>query len=216
MEYGFPFLTLREVLSVYAWTLALLCLILELRFGYTIIGVLVTPFGICIILFATLLPAAREPLLALLRSPWLIAHVGIIFAAYAAFTMAFAAALAYLLQERALHRKQLSWRLPPLLVMDALGRWLVTAGILLMTAAIITGSIWAERVWDTPWVWEPKQILCLITLGIYGLYYFARHVAHWSARQASWLVVVGFVSVLATFIGADLLASNALHTFLFP
>jgi len=216
IEYGFPFLTLREVLSIYAWALALLCLILELRFGYTIIGVLVTPFGVSLILFATFLPAAQQPLLAMLQSPWLMAHVGVFFSAYAAFTMAFAAALAYLLQERALRKKQLSLRLPPLLVMDALCRWLVTVGILLMSAAMITGSIWAERVWNTPWVWEPKQVLCLITLGIYGLYYFVRHVARWSARRASWLVAIGFVSVLTTFIGADLLASNALHTFLFP
>jgi ABC-type transport system involved in cytochrome c biogenesis permease subunit len=142
------------------------------------------------------------------------AHVGVFFAAYAAFTMAFAAALAYLLQARALRRKQLAWRLPPLSVMDDLSRWLVIVGLALMVAAIITGSAWAERAWGTPWVWEPKQLLSLLTLGIYGLYFYVRHVSRWSGRRASWIVVAGFLSVLTTFLGADLLAPTGLHSFL--
>lgn len=212
--FGFPFLTLREVLSVYAWVLALLYLALEWRFGYTIIGVLVTPVGSLMILVASLLRPAQMPLLPLLRSPWLMAHTGVFFAAYAAFTLAFAAALAYLLQDRSLRRKRLAWRLPPLPEMDRLSRWLVTVGFLLMAAAIISGSAWAERTWGTPWVWQPKQVLSLVTLGIYGAYFFVRHVSHWPVRKASWIVVIGFISVLTTFIGADILAPSGLHSFL--
>jgi ABC-type transport system involved in cytochrome c biogenesis permease subunit len=215
LGYGFPFLTIWEVLAVYSLVLALLYLILEARYGYTIIGVLAVPMGTLVILGASFLPAAREPLLPMLQSAWLMAHIGVFFGAYAAFTLAFAAALAYLLQERALRRRQLAWRLPPLTVMDDLSRWLVMIGILLMGAALITGSTWAERTWGTPWVWEPKQVLSLVTLAIYGLYFFARHMMRWSARRASWLVVVGFISVIVTFVGADLVAARALHTFLF-
>jgi len=212
--FGFPFLTLREVLSVYAWVLALLYLSLEWRFGYTIIGVLVTPVGSLMILIASLLPPAQAPLLPLLQSPWLMAHTGVFFAAYAAFTLAFAAALAYLLQDWSLRRKKLAWHLPPLAEMDKLSRWLVTVGLLLMAAAILTGSAWAERAWGKPWIWQPKQVLALVTLGIYAAYFFVRHVSHWSVRKASWIVVVGFISVLTTFIGADLLAPTGLHSFL--
>jgi ABC-type transport system involved in cytochrome c biogenesis permease subunit len=212
--FGFPFLTLREVISVYAWVLALLYLLLEWRYGYTIIGVLVTPVGSLIILAASLLPAGERPLLPLLRSPWLMAHTGVFFAAYAAFTLAFAGALAYLFQDRSLRRKKLAWRLPPLPVMDRLSRWLVTVGLLLMAAAIITGSAWAERTWGTPWVWQPKQVLSLVTLGIYGAYYFVREVSHWPVRRAAWILVLGFISVMTTFLGSDLLAPTGVHSFL--
>ena len=215
LDYGFPFLTLREVLSVYVWVLALVYLVLEWRFGYTIIGVLVTSVGTFIILITSVLPTAQDPLLALLQSSWLMAHVSTFFAAYAAFTLAFASALAYLLQERALRRRQLARRLPPLLAMDNLTRWMVLMGLLLMIVAFFIGSAWAERTWGTPWVWEPKQVLSLVTVGIYGLYFFVRHVPRWSGRRASWLVVVGFVSMLVTFIGADLLTSGELHSYLF-
>jgi len=212
--FGFPFLTLREVLSVYALVLAMLYLILEWRSGHSIIGVLVTPVGSLMILGASLLPTAQEPLLPLLQSPWLMAHTGVLLAAYAAFTLAFAAALAYLLQDYALRQRKLAWRLPSLPVMDGLSRWLVTVGLLLMVAAIITGSAWARRAWGQPWVWQPKQILALVTVAIYASYFFMRHVSHWSVRKASWIVIVGFISILTTFIGADLLAPSGLHSFL--
>jgi ABC-type transport system involved in cytochrome c biogenesis permease subunit len=212
--FDFPFLTLREVLSLYAWVLALLYLVLEARSGYSIIGVLVTPVGSLMILTVSLLPEAQEPLLPLLKSPWLMTHTAVLLAAYAAFTVAFAAALAYLLQDWSLRRRKLAWRLPPLPVMDNLSRWLVGIGLVLMVAAIVTGSAWAKRAWGRAWVWQPKQVLALVTLAIYGSYLLVRHVFRWSVRKASWIVVVGFISVLTTFIGADLLAPTGLHSFL--
>jgi ABC-type transport system involved in cytochrome c biogenesis permease subunit len=214
-EFGYPFFNLHEILAVYAWALALLCLLTEWRFGYTLIGALVTPLGSLLIVFAGLLPGARVPLLSMLQSNLLMVHVSVSFGAYAAFTVACAAALAYLLQERALRRKKLAWRLPPLRVMDNLSRWLVTIGIVLMAVAVILGSIWAEQVWDTPWIWEPKQVMSLVTLGVYGLYFFARHVVRWSSRRLAWVIIAGFVSILITFIGADLMAPTGLHSFLF-
>ncbi|MBS3783528.1 MAG: cytochrome c biogenesis protein CcsA [Anaerolineae bacterium] len=213
--FGFPFLTLREVLSVYAWVLALLYLFLEWRIGYSIIGVLVTPVGSLMILIASLLPAAQEPLLPLLQDAWLMIHTGTLLAAYAAFTVAFAAALAYVLQDWSLRRRKLAWRLPSLPVMDNLSRWLVTIGLVLMIGAIISGSTWARKAWGQAWVWQPKQVLALVTVAIYGSYFFVRNVSHWSVRKASWIVIVGFLSVLTTFIGADLLAPTGLHSFLF-
>ena len=212
--FGFPFLTLREVLSIYSWVLALFYLILELRSGYSIIGVLITPLGSLMILTSSLLPRAQEPLLPLLRSPWLMTHTAVLLAAYAAFTVAFAAALAYLLQDSSLRRRKLAWRLPPLPVMDSLSRWLVAIGLVLMIAAIVTGSAWAKQAWGQAWAWQPKQVLALVTVGIFGGYLFVRHASHWSVRRASWLVVVGFVAILTTFIGADLLAPTGLHSFL--
>jgi ABC-type transport system involved in cytochrome c biogenesis permease subunit len=212
--FGFPFLTLREVLSLYAWVLALLYLVLELRSGYSIIGVLVTPVGSLMILTASLLPGAQEPLLPLLRSAWLMTHTGVLLAAYAAFTVAFAAALAYLLQDWSLRRKKLAWRLPTLPVMDSLSRWLVGIGLFLMVAAMGTGSAWARKAWGRPWVWQPKQVLAVITVAIYGSYFVVRHVFRWPVRKASWIVIVGFVSILTTFIGGDLLAPGGLHSFL--
>ena len=214
-EFGYPFFNLQELLAVYAWALALLCLLAEWRFGYTLLGAMVTPLGALLILFAGAFPGAQISLLSLLQSPILMSHISVFFTAYAAFTLAFAAALAYLLQARALRRKKLARRLPPLRVMDNLSGWLVTVGIILTSIAILLGSIWAEEVWDRPWIWEPKQVMSLITLGIYGFYFTVRQTGRWSQRRLAWLVILGFVSTLVTFVGADLLAPEGLHSFLF-
>lgn len=214
IAFGFPFLTLREVLSVYAWVLALVYLILEWRSSYSIIGVLVTPVGSLMILVASLLPGAQSPLLPLLKSPWLMIHTGTLLAAYAAFTVAFASALAYVLQDWSLRQRKLAWRLPSLPTMDSLSRWLVTAGLLLMITAILSGAAWASEAWGKAWVWQPKQVLALVTVAIYASYLFVRNVSHWSVRRASWIVIAGFISIITTFIGADLLAPTGLHSFL--
>jgi ABC-type transport system involved in cytochrome c biogenesis permease subunit len=57
--------------------------------------------------------------------------------------------------------------------------------------------------------------MSLITLGVYSLYFFARYAVRWSSRRLAWVIIAGFVSILITFIGADLLAPLGLHSFLF-
>lgn len=215
VESGYPFYNLQELLFVYPWALALILLLVEWRFGYTLLGVMITPFGALLMLFSSLLPEAYAPLPSVLRSTVLMAHVAIFLSAYAALTLAFTASVAYLLQEKALRKKKLAWRLPPLRVMDKLSNNLVLIGSVLMAIAIFLGSVWALNAWGTPWVWEPKQIMSLVTLVIYGFYFAMRYLVHWSGRQLAWLVVIGFLSVIFTFIGADLLAPEGIHSFLF-
>ncbi len=215
IDSGYLFYNLQELLSIYPWALALLLLLVEWRFGYTLLGVMITPLSALLMLFSTLLPDAHAQLPSVLRSPVLLAHVGIFLSAYAAFTLAFTAAVAYLLQEKALRKKKLAWRLPPLRVMDKLSNNLVIIGSILMAIAIFLGSLWALTAWGRPWVWQPKQIMSLVTLVIYGFYFAMRYIAQWSGRQLAWLVAMGFISIMITFIGADLLAPQGIHSFLF-
>ena len=84
-----------------------------------------------------------------------------------------------------------------------------------MTGALISGSLWAEKAWGIVWPWEPQQVAALVTWLIYALYFFARHSAAWQDRRGAWLLVVGFFSVLITFVGADLLMPAGRHSFLF-
>ncbi|MFQ6059303.1 MAG: cytochrome c biogenesis protein, partial [Anaerolineae bacterium] len=73
-----------------------------------------------------------------------------------------------------------------------------------MTLSLITGSIWAERAWGTPWLWDAKLNMSLITWAIYMVYFYARNVANWGARRSAWLLVLGFASILITYLGVNL------------
>lgn len=207
-----------EAFSFYAWGIGLVYLLVKPLRRFSMLGVFVTPLALSSILIASVLPKRITPLVPVLQSYWLPIHVGISFAAYVLFSLAFVVAIAYLLQERALRqptRRIWARQLPSLEALDNLARRLALAGLGFMTGSLFSGSLWAEQAWGVVWVWEPQQVASLVTWLIYAVYFYARHSANWRDRRAAWLLVGGFVSVLITFVGADLLMLDSRHSFLF-
>jgi cytochrome c-type biogenesis protein CcsB len=207
-----------EAFSFYAWGLSLTYLLVKPLRRFPILGVFVTPIALSSILIASVLPKRIDPLVPVLQSYWLPIHVGISFTAYALFSLAFVAAIAYLFQERALRqpaRRTWARMLPSLEALDNLARRLALIGLAFMSGSLFSGSLWAEQAWGVVWVWEPQQVAALVTWLIYGVYFYARHNADWRDRRAAWLLVGGFVSVLITFVGADLMMPDSRHSFLF-
>jgi cytochrome c-type biogenesis protein CcsB len=207
-----------ESFSFYAWGLSMVYLLVKPLRRYPILGVFVTPLALSSILIASALPKRITPLVPVLQSHWLPIHVGISFTAYVLFTLAFVAAVAYLLQERALKQPaQRTWahQLPSLETLDNLARRLALVGLAFMTGSLFSGSLWAEQAWGVVWVWEPQQVAALVTWCIYLVYFYVRHTAGWRDHRAAWLLVIGFASVLVTFFGADLMMPASRHSFLF-
>ncbi len=206
-----------ESFSFYGWMLAVGYLLLERWTRQPGLGALVVPIALAAVAVAAFLPKGIRPLLPVLQSPWLGVHVGVSFLAYATFTLAFATALGFLWVDGVLkQRRPLRWRrnLPSLVSLETVGRRLALVGFLLMSGSLITGAMWAQRAWGVPWVWEPQQIAALVTWAVYAAYLGVWHGLGWRGRRAAWLLVAGFVAVLITFIGVDLLLPGGLHSFL--
>lgn len=71
-------------------------------------------------------------------------------------------------------------------------------GVVFMSAAIITGSIWARPVWNTWWTWDPRLTLSAVVWMIYVAYLMLRAMVedpHRRARLASVFGIAGFASV---------------------
>jgi len=207
-----------EAFSFYAWGLSALYLGVPSLRRHEVLGVFVTPLALTSILIASVLPKRIEPLVPVLQSHWLPIHVGISFTAYALFSLSFVAAVTYLLQLRVLkrpERRRWAHRLPSLEALEAAQRRTAVIGLVFMTGALLSGSLWAEKAWGIVWPWEPQQVASLVTWLIYAAYFFARHNAGWRDRRGAWLLVGGFISVIITFVGADLLMPDSRHSFLF-
>jgi cytochrome c-type biogenesis protein CcsB len=213
-----PLANAFEAFSFYAWGLCAAYLLIGSLRRYAVLGVFVTPLAMASILVASVLPKQIKPLVPVLQSHWLPVHVSVSFGAYAFFSLAFVAALAYLLQWRSLkypgHRTR-AHALPSLETLEKLQRRTAVAGLVLMTGSLLSGSLWAEKAWGVLWPWEPQQVAALVTWLIYAVYFYARHSAGWRDRRGAWLLVGGFVSVIITFVGADLLIPGSRHSFLF-
>jgi len=82
----------------------------------------------------------------------------------------------------------------------------------IMTLVIVTGAIWANRAWGRYWGWDPKETASLVTWLIYLLYLHARMTAGWQGRRTALISIIGFISVIFTYLGVNLLIPG-LHAY---
>ena len=210
-----PITSLHEAASFFSWCIVLIFFYLEYRYRLDLLGPFTMPVVFVLMLSSSVLPREIKPLSPVLQSYWLGIHTFLAFLGDAAFAMAFGIGIMYLIQEHHLKTKRLGGlfqRLPNLQILDEINYKLITLGFPLLTLAIITGAVWAESAWGSYWRWDPKEVWSLITWFIYALVLHARLTAGWRGRKAALLSIAGFISVIFTFFGVNLLLKG-LHAF---
>lgn len=211
-----PITNLHEASSFFAWCIIILFFILEFRYKIDLLGAFIMPFVLVLMLSSSIFPREIDSSLnPVLKSYWLGIHTTLAFVGDAAFAMACGIGIIYLIQERNLKSKHLSGlfqRLPSLQILDEINYRLITLGFPLLSLAIITGVIWANTAWGTYWRWDPKEVWSLITWIIYALVIHLRLSIGWRGKKAAILSIIGFLIVIFTFFGVNLLLKG-LHTF---
>jgi len=216
LEAGYtPVTNLYESLSFFAWMIVGVLLIVNLKYRVKVLGSLLTPIALILMIFAFALPKEIVPLAPVLKSFWHPFHVVFAFLGNAIFTLTFCCGVMYLIQEHQLKSKRLgaiAKRLPPLKVLDDLNYQSLTFGFPLLTLGIITGAIWAEYAWGRYWGWDPKETWSLITWFLYAALLHQRLTVGWRGRKAAIMAIVGFLAVLFTFLGVNLILPG-LHSY---
>lgn len=216
---GLPAFSPFESISFFTWLMVVVYLVVQGVYGLRVLNIFVASMALIFLGVALAFPHQVQPMPPVLQATWTelfpIVHVVVSLAAYAFFTLACVVAVVYLLQERQLKAKSthsLYQRLPSLEMAQHLCQVMVSAGFPALVVTMITGAIWSNQVWGSPWLWQGKQGLSLVMLMIYLFYLHTRNIAGWPARRTAWLLVAGFVAVLITFLGGNLLAPG-LHQF---
>ncbi len=209
LEAGYtPVTNLHESLSFFAWMIIGVLIVASLKYRIKVLGSFLTPIALILMLFAFALPKEIFPLAPVLRSFWHPFHVVFAFLGNAIFTLTFCCGVMYLIQEHQLKSKRMgpiTKRLPPLKVLDDLNYQSLTFGFPLLTLGIITGAIWAEYAWGRYWGWDPKETWSLITWFLYAALLHQRLTVGWRGRKAAIMAIVGFLAVLFTFLGVNLI-----------
>lgn len=133
------------------------------------------------------------------RQGWLIAHISLIFAGYAALALSFSASLIYLLQERALKSKRtdgLLSRLPSLQVTDEIGFRSLLVGFPFMTAGLVAGMVIAQANFGHVDLRDAKIFLSLLTWAVYLILLYTRWSAGWRGRRAAYLAAGAFAMAI--------------------
>jgi len=95
-----PFASVYEMLLSFVWTLAVLTLVAEKKFGVKVIGTVTMPVAIVGVVLMQLLRSDVRPLVPALQSTWLHVHVTLAMLAYAACALSFALAMMFLIQDK--------------------------------------------------------------------------------------------------------------------
>lgn len=215
IEAGYtPVTNLYESLSFFAWMIIAILLIANLKYPIKVLGAFLTPIAFILMISASALPKEIFPLAPVLKSFWHPFHVIFAFLGNAIFTLTFCCGVMYLIQEHQLKSKKMGpiiKRLPPLNLLDDLSYQSLKFGFPLLTLGIITGAVWAEYAWGRYWNWDPKETWSLITWLLYAALLHQRLTVGWRGRKASIMAIIGFLAVLFTFLGVNLLPG--LHTY---
>ncbi|MBI5846711.1 MAG: c-type cytochrome biogenesis protein CcsB [Nitrospirae bacterium] len=77
---------------------------------------------------------------------------------------------------------------------------------------LIFGAIWADQAWGKYWTWDPKETWSLITWFMYAFFLHSRLMRGWKGRKVAAVAVMGFIAVIFTYLGVNLLLSG-LHSY---
>ena len=203
-----PFQSLYESLHWFIFMIGIVYLYIENRLKFKLSGILVS----LMLFFSLRFAMTREPYISPWFPPnqshWFIIHVVCAFTSYAVFMVAFANELSYLIIGKipALRQgaafgcgadslariREMTWKL-------------ARFGFPLLTFTIFGGAVWANDTWGRYWSWDPKEVWAAITWVFYAFYIHAMAHPTWRGSRASWIIVLGFIAMIITFIGISLL-----------
>lgn len=204
-----PVANFEESLAFFAWLTALAGLVLMVRFRMAVIGALVGAFVTLagVVAYITM-RHGRLILPDALRSVWLPIHVTLAFLGYAMFALATVVSATYLVYESKLKAKRLvgppDAGTPSLEKLDRINYRLLAWGFLMLSLAIVTGSIWADSTWGHFWSWDPKESWSLVIWIMYAALLESRLTVGWRGRRAAALTIVVFTLLVGSFVGVSL------------
>lgn len=203
-----PFANMYEFGMLFVLCLGLLHLFIEWRQKEQSFGAFVMPVAFLFSGFFALYYQEARPLMPALKSNWLMAHVLTAVVAYGFLAVSFALGLMFYWRQGL----QGVTTLPSLERLEAMTHQAIVAAMPFLTLLIITGAVWAEYAWGTYWRWDPKETWSLVTWIIYAVYLHGRLSRGWRGRKAVNWALGGFLAVIFTFIGVNLLLSG-LHSY---
>lgn len=203
-----PFSNMFESLVLFAWSVAVIYLVIRMRRNIPWLGAAAAAFSGIALSHASTYESVIKPLVPALQSNWLTFHVMTCFLGYGGFAISFLVALGFLVVNRSGSRVSQETRES----LDEVMTRTISFGFLFLTLGILTGAVWANSAWGTYWSWDPKETWSLITWCVYAIFLHCRFMRGWRGTRAAWISIVGFLSVLFTYFGVNFVLSG-LHSY---
>jgi ABC-type uncharacterized transport system permease subunit len=194
---GFPWGTWAGSLNLFVWLVVGVYLAWGCRPRYRLLGLAVMPLAATLLVLAYV-AGGMEGRGSDYSTLFLVAHVGLVLAALAGFTLAAGLAALYLWQERRLKRHRAAGLLrlgaPSLVSLDELAARLIAFAFPALTFGIAAGLI---RLSTGGGSIDALAVAGIATWGVYGGFLLLRHIVGWRGRRSARLALWAFALVAA-------------------
>ena len=198
-----PYTTSFEVALFLSWLMVVVYILTELKYKIKDLGAFVIPLVFIVLLFSAFLSKETALVPESEVRFWLTMHRTLSIMGYAAFSIAFAAGIMYLIQEHQVKTKKLGimyFRMPSLEVLDNLNFKVIMVGFPLFTLGFMTGSIQNTEMNQPFFSWDLTRTLPLVaTWLIYCLIFFGRMAVGLRGKKAAQGAIFGFITVIGTY-----------------
>jgi ABC-type uncharacterized transport system permease subunit len=182
-------------MSVVSLLACMAYLIMRSRWRIDVVGAFVAPLALSSLLASRFVGGGELAPSPRVKDAFLPLHIAVNLFGVALFSLAFAAAVTYLVQERQVKKKKLEGvfpRLPPLDQLDRAEHRLLLGSFPLLTLGIVTGTLWTKKI-DIGGIFP----ILHATLG-YGAWFICAGVlllragAGWRGRRAAYGTIAAF------------------------
>lgn len=194
-----------ETMQFMAWATLLLAALAARRIPLLLpMGSIAAALALAVSMMSGASPAIT-PLMPVLQSPLLAIHVALVMTAYALLAMTMlcgAAALTILRRDgegaARLQTVELAMLYP---------------AVMLLTAGIFVGAVWANISWGRYWGWDPKEVWALVTMLVYAAALHPRSLPQLHRPKVFHIYcIAAFAAVIVTYFGVNFLLGG-MHSY---
>ena len=135
-------------------------------------------------------------------SPWLPLHWALGIASYGLFAAAVVHAWLMQRTERTMRRAAEPQAGVPLLTLERLTFRFATAGFVLLSATLLVGVLFSERVYGRAWRWDHKTVFSVLSWVVFATLLLGRARFGWRGRKAVRVIYIGSLLLLLAYVGS--------------
>ena len=183
------------------WFTVLVFLIFEkIRKADSAIAIMLIPVVFLILGHGFTLRTDTIPMGPAYKSLWLIVHVIFAWLSFGFYVISTGAA-AFLLTREKLLSKRPSLKIPEPEILDIASYRFIVMGFINHAIMLVSGAIWAKKLWGHYWSWDPLETWSLISFLFYAFYLHSRSFLGWKMKRAAFLALLGLAVMIVSFWG---------------
>jgi cytochrome c-type biogenesis protein CcsB len=193
-----------------ALIISIIIFFLRKEIMYVLAGLAFNVLSLMMMKFANgMLDEGISPLVPVLRDNfWLSTHVTTVILSYAALSLSWILSNSLLITSRFGQMSSAQYRYQVDLIYTS-----IKFGVVLLSAGVILGGVWADYSWGRFWGWDPKETWSLIVLLVYVAILHGKYTSWIPNRRFVPMVAGAFMSVMMAWFGVNYILASGLHSY---